>query len=283
MGGYIFLRSRAGLCDSLFMLEMITPYAQKDNRTIIFDLVLYGASDLESIFDLSNYPVPILYGSDVISKIDYTKTEPECFSKDVLAFPKQTGPNLFFLNDQLAQFDMTKTYDKSVLLVYHGAMGGFITMNNINFSKKLLENYYAKLTKLPKKFHAVHLRATDHFHQKIEKDLDKIREFIQNKENVYLATDNMKHMKLLSEEFPQIIKSFSYEIINIPYYSLHHHFGKVDPDCLNKAILDILICASAEEFLPSVGGFSRLIGYLHNNKHILKRLTSAVELPRPAE
>lgn len=276
MGGYILLRSDAGICDSLFMLEMITSYAEKYNRTIIWDLILYKASDVSSIFDLSNYPVPVLYGANEISKLTYTTTQPECFQKNILVSPKHTGVNLFFIDEQLAQFDMTKTYDDSVLLIYYGATGGSVTMKNIRFSKKLIDNYHSKISQLPKTFDAVHLRATDHHDQKTEDDLAAVRKFVKDKKNVYLATDNMKCMESLSKEFSQIIKSFTYEKIEKEYKSLHHNFGKTDPDCLEKALIDILICATSDQFLPSVGGFSRLIGHLHKNKNLLKQLTSTV-------
>jgi hypothetical protein len=285
MGGYLLLRSDAGICDSLFMLEMLTPYAQKYNRTIIWDLMLYTASEVGSLFDFSKYPVPLICESNWISKIKYTDTEPKCFKKDILVSPKQTGPNLFFIDKQLAQFDMTKTYNDSVLLVYYGGRGGWVTMNNIHFSKKLIDNYHSKISQLPKTFDAVHLRATDHHNQKTEDDLAAVRKFVENKQNVYLATDNMKYMESLSEEFSQIIKSFTYEKIEEEYKSLHHNFGKTDPDCLEKALIDILICATSAEFLPSVGGFIRLIRHLHTNKELLQQLTSSVvdEIQEPKE
>ena len=278
MGGYIFLRSSAGLCDSMFMLEMLTPYAQKYDRTIIWDLMMYTASNLDSIFDFSRYPVKVLCGSKHVDDILFSKIEPACFERNVYATPKHHGPNLFSINNELAQFDMSKDFPSSVLLIYYGGCGGWITMNNIRFNKKVINEYYSKLALLPEKFDAVHLRATDHFDQKTEETLDKIRSFVKDKKSVYLASDNMKLLGSLSEEFSQIIKSFSYEKIDTTYYSLHSNFGKIDPFALQKAIIDMLICASSVEFFQTVGGFSRLIWTLHhNNKALLKKLTSIEE------
>jgi hypothetical protein len=280
MGGYILLRSNAGLCDSMFMLEMLTPYAKKYNRTIVWNLELYTASHLSSIFDLSNYPVNVLYGTKSIEDIKFSNIEPSCFGTNMYAIAKHHGPNMFSINDESAQFDITKEYPESTLLIYIGGTGGWVTMNNIRFNKKLIDEYYAKISELPEKFDAIHLRATDHFNQKLEKDLNEVRNFVKDKTKVYLATDNMKLMESLSEEFPQIIKSFAYKTDYKLQRSLHHDYGKIDPDLLKKAILDILICASSEEFLPSVGGFSRLIRHLHADKELLKKLTSTVELIR---
>jgi len=279
MGGYIFLRCRAGLCDSMQMLEMMTPYAQKYKRTIIWDLLLYTASDLDSIFDLSKYPVPVLYGSNHVKSVTYEKVEPKCFTKDIYATPHHHGPNLFSIDGQLAQFDRTRQFDDSVLLIYYGANGGWITMDNIRFNKKLIDDYYSKLEMLPSQFDAVHLRATDHYDQKTSEALEKIDKFVKDKTAVYLASDNMSLMKSLSEKFPQVIKSFNYDNIEKKYYSLHHEFGSIDSDALKKAIIDILICASSQQFLPSVGGFSRLIWNLNKNKKLLQTLTLKVEEP----
>jgi hypothetical protein len=272
MGGYILLRACAGICDSMFMLEMLTPYAQKYNRTIIWELILYTASDVNSIFDLSDYPVNVLYDTKLIDKITFSDIKPSCLKADIYAIPKQTGPNLFYIGEDLAQFDLNTNYSDSTLLVYYGAIGGSLTMKNIRFNKKLIDEYYRKIAKLPIKFDAIHLRATDHYNQKIEENLKEIREFVKDKKNVYLATDNMKYMESLSKEFPQIIKSFSYQKIVKRYYSLHHDFGTINPQLLKNAILDILICASSKEFLKSVGGFSRAIEYLHTNKCVLNTL-----------
>jgi hypothetical protein len=272
MGGYIFLRSASGLCDSMFMLEMLTPYAQKYNRTIIWDMMLYTASDIGSLFDFSTYPVRVLYGSKHIEKIRYRKIEPACFQSDIYATPEHRGPNLFYIDNQLAQFDMNKDFNYSVLLVYYGGIGGTITMNNIRFNKKLIDEYHSKLKLLPGKFDAIHLRATDHYDQKTNETLDTIRKFVKHRKSVYFATDNMKLMSSLSDEFPQIIKSFSYEKIDVEYKSLHKDFGVNDPLALQKALIDILICASSNEFLPSVGGFSRLILMLNKDKDLLKKI-----------
>lgn len=283
MGGHIFLRSIAGLCDSMFMFEVLTKYAQRYNRTIIWDLALYNGSDLNSIFDFSSYPVKVLCGYNHINRIRFSRIEPPTVQKPVYTSQKHDGPNLISRDGQLPQFDMTKEYHDSVLLVYYGGESGYITMDNLRFNKNLVNEYHSKLNALPKIFDAVHLRATDHYDQNLEENLNSIRNFVKNKKNVYLASDNMLLMKSLSEEFSQIIKSSNYEQINKPYRSLHHEFGKTDHNSLKKAVIDILICSSSDNFLPSVGGFSRLIDTLHKNKELFKKLTSGVELLQLAE
>jgi hypothetical protein len=53
---------------------------------------------------------------------------------------------------------------------------------------------------------------------------------------------------------------------------LHHSFGRIDPNVLKRGVIDILVCATARNFLPSVGGFSRLICHLNRNKELLNKL-----------
>jgi hypothetical protein len=283
MGGYIFFRSSGGLCDSLCTLQRLIPYAKKYDRTIILDLVLYSASDVEEILDFSDYPIKIICKKNAINGIKYDNVEPSCFKPNILRYVVFKSPGIYMIDGQVSIFDLNKEYPISTLLIYYTNIGGEVELTYLKFSKSLINEYYAKMSLLPKNFDAVHLRATDHFNQKVEEDLNAVRKFVKDKPNVYLATDNMKLMELLSEEFPQIIKSFAYKNNYKLKHSLHHDYGNIDADLLKSAILDILICSSSEEFLPSVGGFSRLIRNIHNNKHILKRLTSTAELIRPDE
>lgn len=274
MGGYIFLRCTSGICDSIFMLEMLTPYAQKYDRTIIWDLMLYTASDLDSIFDFSNYPVKVLCGSKHVNDILFSRIEPTCFGNNVYAGPIYCGSTKFSINGELAQFDRSKDFPSSVLLIYYGGCGGWITMDNIRFNKKLINEYYSKLELLPEKFVAIHLRATDYPGYNEEEDIAKVDKFVEKHPDIptYLASDNIKLIEKLCEKHKQLVKPFSYRKIDYKYRSLHHTFGNIEPDCVTNALIDILMCASADDFLQSRGGFSRFINHLYCNKKLLKNL-----------
>ena len=272
MGGFIILRVNAGLCDSIYMLEMITPYAQKYGRTIVWDLLLYKASDLASVFDFSKYPVKVLFGSEGLKQVFYTNIEPSCYGLDIHKHAHATGPGIYSINGQPSKFDLQKEYPDSTLLIYHGGHGGWVTMKNIGFTRRVISEFRERKAQLPDSYSAIHLRATDHFDQNLKKSLDEIDRFVKDKSAVYLATDNMSLMESLSEKYPQIIKAFSYKKVDRPYGSLHSDFGNTDPDAVNSAILDILLCASSKEFLPSVGGFTRLIAHLHKTPDLLHSL-----------
>lgn len=272
MGGFLLLRVCAGLCDAMFMLEMITPYAQKYGRTIIWELEMYKASDITSIFDFSNYPVKVLIGKDAIKGIYYSGIEPSCYGIDINKPAQATGPGIYTIDGQPSKFDLEKEYPDSTLLIYHGGHGGWLTMKNFGFTRKFILEFRQRKAQLPESYSAIHLRATDHFDQKLEKNLSDIDEFVKDKSAVYLATDNMSLMESLSEKYPQIIKAFSYKKIGKTYHSLHSEFGRTDPDAVKNALLDIILCASSDHFLPSAGGFSRLINHLYKTKDLLHSL-----------
>jgi len=273
MGGFIILRVNAGLCDAMYMLEMITPYAVEHKRTIVWDLVLYPASDLTSIFDFSNYPVKVLCGKDKYKKIgEFYRIEPRCYGRDMFKIAAATAPGLYTIDGKIAHFDMSCSYSSKTLLIYHGGHGGWLTMENFRFTTKLLDTFKLKKAQLPDSYSAIHLRATDHFDQNLEKSLAEIDEFVKDKTAVYLATDNMSLMDSLSSKYSQIIKAYSYQQILIPYVSLHTKFGQTDPHAVEKAVIDILICASSKKFLASAGGFSRIIWHLNNTPDLLKRV-----------
>jgi hypothetical protein len=272
MGGYIFFRSYGGLCDSIYTLQFLVDYAKQQDRSIIVDLIVYAASDVEKLLDFSNYPVKVICKKNVIKEIKYTDVEPKCFKSDIFKIATYKSPGLHVINGEPAMFDLNKTYPDSTLLIYYRNHAGSGYPKYLKFTKFLLDEYYKKLSLLSSRFYAVHLRATDHPDQNFEKNLSDIRNFVKNKDNVYLASDNVAYIESLSEEFPQIIKSFAYNKKYNIRRALHYDYGHSDPDLLKYAILDILICASSEEFLPSVGGFSAFIKYLHTNKHVLKNL-----------
>jgi hypothetical protein len=272
MGGYIFFRASGGLCDSLYTLQTLIDYAKQYDRTIIVDFVVYPASDLEQLIDFSNYPVKVICKKNVIKNIKYTNIEPSCFKSDIFKHGEYKSAGVRFIDGHPCVFDITKNYPNSTLLVYYRNLGGYVNFKYLKFTKFLLDKYYEKLSLLPSEFHAVHLRATDHIYKHTENDVARLEIFLKNKQNVYLATDNMTLMDSLSTKFPQIIKSFAYKKIDTPIHSLHHSTGSTDPDLLKNAILDILICASSKEFLPSVGGFTAAITNLHTNKELLKHL-----------
>lgn len=278
MGGYIILRVQSGFNDALSLLWHNVEYAVKHDRKIIFIMDAYSATDLDDLIDFTNFPVKVLCGEQHIEKINFSNIEPSCFALDPYMRPNGVIQNPFYnytIDGTPCIYDINQSYPEDTLLIFLGCGnrgGAIFSMKHITFRRSFIRKFLEQRAKLPKTYSSVHLRATDHHHQNLTRDLAKLTNFIKDKPAVYLASDNMSLMESLADKYSQIIKSVSYKKTDETYRSLHHTFGNADPECLSNALIDMLICASAEEFLPSVGGFSKLIKQLHEDKELLNRL-----------
>ena len=284
MGGYILLRVQSGFNDGVLLIHKLTPYALKYKRTIILTFEVYRATKLDSIFDFSNYPVPIICGEDIVPSLKYTAIEPPCYGMNPNTAPtsrdRYSGK---LINDMPTRFDITKTYPDTTLLIWDSIGARELSMFEIFKDIRLTNEFLAKFKKqrdlFPSVFNAIHVRGTDDPNKDIEKSMKLIDEFIAKNKNdpIYLATDDMPLMDRISSEYSMVVKPLSYKKIDKTYYSLHHSFGNLDPECLSNAMIDLLMCASSKNFQRSNGGFSGLMEELHKNPELVKKLTSAVE------
>jgi hypothetical protein len=272
------LRVLSGFTDALSLLWHNTKYALKHDRTIIFITDAYSATDLDDLIDFTNFPVKVLCGEQHIEKINFLNIEPSCFALDPYMRPNGFIQNPFYnhtIDGVICIYDVNNTYPEDTLLIFMacGNYGdAFFSIKHITFKSSFISKFTEQRAKLPETYSSAHLRATDHYNQNLTRDLAKLNNFIKDKPAVYLASDNMSLMESLAKKHPQIIKSVSYKKTDETYYSLHHTFGKTDPECLSNALIDMLICALADNFLPSVGAFSKLIKQLHEDKELLSSL-----------
>jgi hypothetical protein len=277
MGGYLLLRIPQGFNDGIFILKQFIPYALKHKRTIIWSLILYSATDFDSIFDVSSFPVKVLCGEKHLKDILYSSIEPACYENrldgHIIEHQWEKCPNYYTINGQITEFDQNKHYNDSVLLVYHNSNGGTTSFDNIKFKSPFIEKFYNQRN-IFDKFVAIHLRATDYPGYNEEEDTAKVNEFVKKHPDIpiYLACDNSMLVEKLCEKHQQLVKPLSYKKITEKYRSLHHAFGNTDPDCLSNALIDLFMCATANDFLQSRGGFSRLIAELRLNAKFLKTL-----------
>jgi hypothetical protein len=277
MGGYLLLRIPQGFNDAIFILKQFIPYALKHNRTIIWSLLLYSATDFDSVFDLSNFPVKVLCGEKHLKNILYSHIEPECYENKldghIIEHQWKECPNYYTINGKIAEFDQTRTYADSVLLIYHNSNGGITSFDNIKFKPAFLKKFYIQRNQF-NKFVAIHLRATDYPGYNEEEDTAKVDKFVKKhpKIPIYLACDNSMLVEKLCKQHKQLVKPMSYKQITEKYRSLHHSFGSVDPECLIDALIDLLMCASADDFLQSRGGFSALINNIRNTPGLVRKL-----------
>lgn len=278
MGGFLLLRVNAGLNDALSLLWRHTELAKRESRTIIFVLEAYSACNLDDVIDFSNYPVPVLCGTSHYDNITYSTIEPACFGYDFKKKPNSTMSNGTVAIDGVpSNIDLTKSYHPSTLLVFAGCGNfGFSleVFKHIKLRPQLVNKIQSLRSSLPGNYISIHLRATDHPDQNRKVELQKIDSFLSSNpgKTAFLACDNMSLMKSLSEKYSQIIKSPSFIDVSLNEAPLHYEQGHKDPLCIEKAIIDIFVCASSSNFLPSVGGYTRLIEQLYKSKSLLHSL-----------
>lgn len=279
MGGYILLRVQSGFNDGVFLIHRMTQYALQHKRTIILTFEVYRATKLDSIFDFSKYPVSVICGEDIVPSLNYTAIEPACYGMDPYTQPTSRSKNYSkLINGILTQFDLTKAYPDTTLLIFDsiGAreLSMFEIFKDICFTSGFLSKFKKQRELFPAVFNAIHVRGTDDPTKDTEKSMKLIDDFIAKNNDVpiYLATDDMPLMDEISSKHKLVVKPLSYKKIDKKYYSLHHSFGHSDPECLSNAIIDLLMCASSTNFLRSTGGFSALMENLHNNPDIIERL-----------
>lgn len=282
MGGYIIVRVFSGFTDALSLLWYHTKYAKQYNRTIIFSLSAYTATDLESILDFSEFPVPVLCGEKHIENIPFDLIEPSCFENDPYkpcdSYVKHDIFNIPSIGNMITRFDIEKQYPDTTLLIFQGFgnLGQALeTMKHIKFTSSFLEKFRVQRNLLPDKYISIHLRATDYPGYNEETDIAKVDVFILKNPNekVYIASDNTDLVNKLADKYSQIVKPLSFKTVaRYEYYSIHYSFGDKDPDCLSDALIDILMCASGTDFLQSRGGFSDLIIKIKNTPELLNKL-----------
>lgn len=296
MCGYIILRVITGLTDGLSMLWTYSNYAKEHNRTIIFCLSLYSATNLDDLLDFSEFPVPVLCGESHIKNITFSKIEPSCYELDPYKRCNTTVKvgDLYIpsIGTTIAKFDMNKAYSDDVLLMFEGFgndNNAIESLKHIKLRRKLLAKFYRQrnvflTTKIPlilnkkkdlnRLFISIHLRATDYPGYDEDSDIANVDNFIAEYPDdlVYLASDNYKLIEKICSRHSNIVVPLSYKKTRTNYHALHYSFGKYDPECLSDAIVDLLVCAYGYRFLQSRGGFSRLIADLYDNKKVLKKL-----------
>jgi hypothetical protein len=279
MGGYILLRVQSGFNDGVLLIHTMTQYALRHKRTIILTFELYSATKLDSIFDFSNYPVPIICGEDIVPTLKYNAIEPSCYGMNPNTPPTSRTQNTSkLINGIPTQFNLTKTYPDTTLLIWDSLGARELTMVEVFKNLRLTPEFLSKFKKqrdvFPPDFNAIHVRGTDDPEKNTEKSMKIVDDFIQSNLNlpIYLATDDMALMEKITSAYSLVVKPLSSKNADTKYYSLHHSFGKHDPECLSDAIVDLLMCASSKNFQRSTGGFSGLMEKLHQNPDILNPL-----------
>jgi hypothetical protein len=174
---YIYLQARGGLNDCLNQLAICTAYAIKHRYSIILEMQAYKATDLDSIFDFSAYPVKIY--TDVKQKKEELRgcaVEPAYmkYIQDNTKRIRQKNGTWRGNHGRPLTFNLSKTYPRDTVLIYSAGGGGKPVVENatkrerhlfeyIRFTDAFLDKYYRvkEAAKIPETYSAIHLRATD--------------------------------------------------------------------------------------------------------------------------
>ena len=298
---YIYLKSGGGLNDCLTQLAACTKYALEHKRSIILEMQKYSATNLDTIFDFSRFPVPVYTNfEEKAAELADAPIEPSWINS-VLDDVYKRGP--------VSKFNFAKSYPSDTVLMYAAGGGGagddaVNILSHIRLKPAVLAAYHKKMKEcsIPAEYISIHLRATDrklnitnNITGMLLKDsnaiikkpstgnthadsLRKVGHFIHAHPSipVFVAGDNPNLINKLRGQYPKIIT-------NIPEHNrcksnrgcgrLHEH-GRTDPNNLSNAIVDLLILAGAKAIMTSQGGYSRLAKKLLKHKEILQNLMS---------
>jgi len=300
---FIYIYSMNGFNDALVNLGICTQYAIRHKYSIIWDLYLYAATDLTTIFDTSTYPVPLyINAKEKLKELQSAPLEPSSY-RSIKEF-KKTAETSKMQNKEPKFFNIHKVYPREKLLLYSSKGGGgymlaFNSFKHLRFTPQFIKayNHALKSAHIPRAYSSVHLRATDRDLNIVPKATSmatrKKRDQYPTKKNisamkqidiyiddkapqpVYIATDNKRLLYTLKKKHPSILHTtvITSRDSKRTYWRLHD-FGKKDPNNLRNALIDLLILAGGENFLQSTGGFSRLATHLHKNKDVLHAMLS---------
>jgi len=299
---YIYLIARCGFNDMLSQLDDCTQYAIKHKRSIILEFKTYSATDLATVFDFSNFPVPVyLNYKEKLDELADKPIEPRAYGKLTNNFTYNN------ISKNPVKFNIKHTYPRDTVLIYSHITkvrwnkhryNSIRTLSRMKFTQDFLKMYndFKKKYNIPEIYKAAHLRATD---RKLllrgisgiksensnnilrgENLMESIDRFIQYKEEIptYIASDKTELLKSLIHKHPNVINTNPDERIQgcnkekCP--SLHHPRGRTDPNNLKDALIDLLILAGAKILMITDGGFSQLAKDLRAQPDILKNLLS---------
>jgi hypothetical protein len=297
---YIYFVGYGGLGDIISELVKVTEYAKKHKRSILFEMYTYNATDIKSVFDFTDYPVPFYTDKAKLKGLlDSSPLEPKVNLKKytLYKYPYRSGDKPVKRNTPNSvplSFDFKKEYPRDTILI-RACGGGFELHKEIEFFRNLtfkpeIVTLYKKMLKkfkIPEEYVAAHLRATDKplsYSFNIS-GLNKSTSNIIRKDGVdafitkyapfptYVASDNKTLLDKLKKAHPTLLHGdAAYKPTkSANRRSLHRH-GLYDEHIFIDAILELIILAKAKVLMTSVGGYSDIARQLWENKDVVTHL-----------
>jgi len=297
---YIYFVGYGGLGDILSELVRVTEYAKKHKRSILFEMYTYDATDIKSVFDFSNYPVPFYTDKAKIKDLlESHPLEPKVNLKKYTLYkhPHRSGDkpvNRNAPNSVPLAFEFKKEYPRDTILI-RACGGGLDSGNEIKFFRSLtlkpeiVKEYTTALKKfkIPKEYVAAHLRATEKplsytfnisglnkpSSNTIRKD--GVDAFITKYAPLptYVASDNKDLLDRLKKTHPTLLHGdAAYKPTKMTNRRSLHRHGLHDKHIFIDAIIELILLAKAKVLMTSVGGYSHIARELWEHKDIVEHL-----------
>jgi hypothetical protein len=285
MGGYILCRARGGFNNALNMLQLAVGYARIHKRTILVDFPVYAATDLDTLFDFSAFPVLIHQAKqeELQTVLDsVTGIEPPFYTSEHVLNRDLVGWNAtdqrFTIGRKVPIFNQMKQYDDSILCVIDGCMAGvngYALFPYLKFKPHFLQTLRARLEKLPSSYKSLHIRDTD--------KQTNWEEFLKQVQDYHMKTPNLP--LLVCADTPSVKKRLVGEWAQDIIYSDAwmpetvrrnlHYLGITNAEILPDALCDMFLLALGSDFLESCpsSGYSKYIRLLRKNPPLLHKIT----------
>lgn len=266
MTNYVLCIPDGGFNDQLSQIELCYHYCKLFNRVLLIDTLnsTYRIS-FHTFFYFSDSEVKLICDSSAIKKIvDDNKysinqgSNINNYGRSFLTFQSFSGYDHNFKNE--------KDY-KETILVHRGCGKGYpkTIINLLQFNDVIKDEFKTRFDKLEKPYLCIYVRNTDrqsNFKELYETHKDVIKQY----KSIYIATDNKNVLtffktKCLCQNFTTFGKCVR---------PLHTDNSVNKNTKVIDLICDMLIIGLSEKLITnSGGGFTRLVNYLNDNKHII--------------
>jgi hypothetical protein len=255
-------------------LWIVTKYAKRLQREVLFQMSMYSATKLSSVFDFSKYPVKVHVDESAEKILQRIATTGSVHPQEYTLHSATIDSNApkVSLEDQKG----LEAIPRTTLLVHDTPGGGYdaqYAFLQIQFQESFLQSFYRHYS-LPPVYHAIHIRNTD-YTTNLEYADSQIRVFKANHSSnpIFIITDN----PATQQEFAQ---RYSLQKTKTHYFdgSILHSNGKTDSNVLQDVLYDLFIIALSNDFLAiqcahnKITGFAILATALHEQKRKMKQI-----------
>lgn len=280
-----------GLNDTLCQLEKAFSYAEFDNRVLVLHTPFSGLGlDFARVFELrgKNHGVHVELSLNLAERLDHLDTSPKLLQGQIASTFLDRSMALHYPEGTRLPYRISKSQPlQASLIVHHQSGGGDLSqrfLSRITLSPMMRVMVRDRIASLPRRFQAVHFRATDY-----TTDIDLLVENLKHRTirqfPLVVVSDNNEMTTLVSRQIPnRLTIPFLNGLAQDAGRPLHAPSPeRTYSERLNAAadaLASLLVLAQARRlFIPEVqqqsksgsqqvSGFSRLGSYLQRNRGV---------------